>query len=65
MAIMATEEPQSIVERKVAPPEPEDEKKIVEETVEPTVNGYVFILKLFVFITNHFLIQPCDFRRDI
>ncbi|KAK7980784.1 hypothetical protein PG989_013241 [Apiospora arundinis] len=40
MAIMATEEPQSIVERKVAPPEPEDEKKIVEETVEPTVNGH-------------------------
>lgn len=39
MAIMATEEPQNVVERKVAQPEPEDEKKTVDETSEPTVNG--------------------------
>lgn len=39
MAIMATEEPQNIIERKVSQPEPEDEKKPVIESDEPAVNG--------------------------
>ncbi|KAK8107595.1 uncharacterized protein PG998_009608 [Apiospora kogelbergensis] len=38
---MATEEPQNVVERKVAQPEPEEETKAVDETIEPTVNGHV------------------------
>ncbi|KAK8086821.1 hypothetical protein PG994_001795 [Apiospora phragmitis] len=37
---MATEEPQNIVDRKVAQPEPEDEQKTVDETAAPTVNGH-------------------------
>ncbi|KAK7948415.1 uncharacterized protein PG986_009301 [Apiospora aurea] len=37
---MATEEPQNIINRKVAQPEPEGERKTVEKAVEPTVNGH-------------------------
>ncbi|KAK8094348.1 hypothetical protein PG997_001033 [Apiospora hydei] len=37
---MATEEPQNIIDRKVAQPEPEGERKTVEKAVEPTVNGH-------------------------
>ncbi|KAK8039035.1 bromodomain protein-3- variant [Apiospora rasikravindrae] len=37
---MATEEPQTIIERKDAQPEPEGEKKTVEKAAEPTVNGH-------------------------
>ncbi|KAK7977730.1 hypothetical protein PG996_003783 [Apiospora saccharicola] len=37
---MATEEPQNIIERKVAQPEPEDDKKTADETAEPAVNGH-------------------------
>ena len=63
MAIMATEEPQNIIERKVAQPEPEDDKKTTDETAEPTVNGYVvLLLNVLVWVANTLSMQPCDIR---